>query len=421
MIHTVLFYLHSSFLIVFGLLLSFSFCDIQWSKQNIITGLVFFLLSGFTQIVIYLCFDEMTVRALYPLITHLPLIILLMKKYHKSFLTSFASVTSAYLCCQPAKWTGILFHNLTLSYTAELVVSILSLLISAVIVIYVFSPFFAELFVKMNKDTIYFVLIPTVYYLFDYTVGSFITMWHPIAQAIIEFLPVLVCIMYLIFGTMYTREHESRLLAEQKEQIIQIASDQQKKEFELMETNLHRITILRHDMRHFLNNLSFLIQNNQNQEALNMISAFTSEVDATTIHRYCSYDTINYVLSYYAARCSELHVQFDVHVQLSEFDYDPLLFSSILSNALDNALNAQKELDEQERFIKIMLKTSHGKLLLSIKNPYVKTPVFVNDIPVSNETGHGYGTQSIRFLTERLKGNYQFALEDDLFVLRIVL
>lgn len=39
----------------------------------------------------------------------------------------------------------------------------------------------------------------------------------------------------------------------------------------------------------------------------------------------------------------------------------------------------------------------------------------------TTEEGHGFGAQSIRYITEKLKGNCQFVVEGKYFVLRIVL
>lgn len=62
-----------------------------------------------------------------------------------------------------------------------------------------------------------------------------------------------------------------------------------------------------------------------------------------------------------------------------------------------------------------------GKLLISLKNTFAGKPVFTDGIPHSGKAGHGYGTQSIRYVTEKLNGNCQLTVEDGWFVLRAVL
>ena len=110
-----------------------------------------------------------------------------------------------------------------------------------------------------------------------------------------------------------------------------------------------------------------------------------------------------------------------VELRVDYLEKDELLFCSILQNALDNAYNAQLLLDPSRRNIHILLNTVDEKLLLSVKNPTKHSPLFVDGIPVSTEPGHGYGTQSIRYMTERLGGNCQFSVQDDTFILRVVI
>ena len=74
-----------------------------------------------------------------------------------------------------------------------------------------------------------------------------------------------------------------------------------------------------------------------------------------------------------------------------------------------------------QRSVSLMMKIVKGKLLLSVKNPTYTIPAFVDGLPLSPKAGHGYGTKSIRYMTERLGGHCQFAVQDDVFSLRVVL
>ena len=56
------------------------------------------------------------------------------------------------------------------------------------------------------------------------------------------------------------------------------------------------------------------------------------------------------------------------------------------------------------------------KLLLSVKNTFAELPELLNGMPVSHADGHGVGTQSIRYVAEKLHGNCQFSVEGDRFV-----
>jgi sensor histidine kinase regulating citrate/malate metabolism len=116
-----------------------------------------------------------------------------------------------------------------------------------------------------------------------------------------------------------------------------------------------------------------------------------------------------------------MQIQFSHKIELTELNVDDTLFISILSNALDNALNAQEFIPENERYIKLMMKTVDDKLLLSVKNPTHQKVIFSDGLPVTEKKGHGYGTQSIRYMTERLGGNCQFSEQDRIFTLRVII
>lgn len=108
-------------------------------------------------------------------------------------------------------------------------------------------------------------------------------------------------------------------------------------------------------------------------------------------------------------------------VELDALPFDINMVAAILSNALDNALNAQKPLETSQRSVKLLLKTANNKLLLSVENPVAEPPVFVDGLPVSTQAGHGYGTQSIRYMTERLNGKCQFSVQNHTFIVKVIL
>lgn len=420
MIDSILFVAHYALLLLFGIVLSAAFAGVRHSKKNISILLGLYVLCGALQLIFYLLFSERLVWMLYPLITHLPIVLLLCIYYRKRLSTVLAAVTTAYLCCQPAKWFGLLFSWLTNSYIAEQSARIAALLLVAAITLRWFASYLAMLYQKDDRSVFIFGIVPMVYYLFDYTAGIYTDLWLNSNRVAIEFLPLLLCSIYMLFCVVYFKEYERKNEAERKEHIICLTLEQQAKELEAIKRSEQEIRLLRHDMRLFLNNLSYCIAEDPDA-AQQMISSFSSNVDATSILRYCENSTINYVLSDCAAKCREAHIAFAATVEIGRLSVDEILFCTILSNALDNALNAQDGLAKDKRSIKVLLKTSDERLLLSVKNSFASAPVFIDDMPVTKKAGHGYGTRSIRYMTERLGGNCQFTVEDQRFVLRVVI
>jgi len=236
-----------------------------------------------------------------------------------------------------------------------------------------------------------------------------------------RFLSFFLCLSFISFCIVYYKEYEKKAEAERKEQILSIAAQQQAKEVAAIRQSNLETGLLRHDMRLLLSNLALSIEQGDRETSLKMISGFVTQVEAASLHRYCGNDTLNYILANFSGKCKEQAVDFRVTVEMEDLPVDEIMLSSIISNALDNALNAQAELPPEQRRIRLMLKQSDGKLLLSVKNPFQTPPVFIDGLPTTKQKGHGYGTQSIRYMTEKLGGKCQFSQQNGIFILRVVL
>ena len=419
---TILFFLHYALILLFGILLSFAYAGIQLSdKKGFLSTAVLFVVCGGFQLAAYYFFDEQYVWKLYPLVTHVPIILCISLYFKKAFITAFASVTSAYLCCQPAKWIGLLTFTLTQNTIAEQLIRLIVLLAMGYISLHYVAPSLSKLFTKDFGSVCIFGSIPVVYYLFEYVTGIYTALWSSYNQVTVEFIPFILCIFFVVFCTLYYKEYEKKADAERREQLIQTTVQQQQSHIESVKRTEKELCILRHDMRLLLSSLAVCIENNEQQNAKDMIQSYISRIEGTTVQHFCENDYINYVLSDFSSKCKAASIPFTCDVEIGTLNVDEMLFCSILSNALDNALNAQNALPNDKRNIRLMLKNSGNKLLLSVKNTIRKPPAFIDGLPVTNRRGHGLGTQSIRYITETLGGNCQFSAQDEWFVLRVVL
>lgn len=421
MIEDILYFLHAVLLLLFGILLSGAFSGIQPSHSyNRKYFLIIYGICALLQIALYVFFGEDIVRKFYPLSTHLPLILFLCIKYHKRLATSLTAVITAYLFCQPANWFGILVYDITQSASLEYAARILLLIILAIITLRLLATYFARIY---NKDTfsIYlFGMMPIGYYVFDYIIMVYTNLWIN-NRTVVEFMPFFFAITYMIFATIYCRENDEKIDAQHRAELIQITSEQQNREIEAIKRNEKEIRILHHDMRHFINSLSVFLEQNDTDNAKKMLSSYSSFIEDARIQRFCNIDTFNYILSDFAAKCKTNNILFVYKIELSNLQIDVNIFTSILLNVLDNAFNAQIELSTESRKVNLTLKTACNKLLLCVENPISREPVFENGIPLSSTAGHGYGTQSICYLTERLNGKCQFSVQNHNFITKIII
>lgn len=421
MIEDILFFAHYALLLAYGITLSLAFAKVSFSRQNLPKILVIFVFCGSLQLITYLFSKDVLLWEIYPLISHLPIIVILWRFYKRRLVTAIAATTTAYLCCQPAKIMGEFTLMLTKSVNAEYSIRIFCYLVFAFILLKYFCNYIAEIFTRNDRSIYTFAFLPLGFYIYEYLMGIYTDLWYTSNPFAREILPLFVFIIFVTICVTYYREYALREYSEQREQLILTTVEQQRKEIDAIKVGTKEIRLMRHDMRLILNNVAACLEDDNKDKALELISGFTTHIDNTVIKRYCENETFNYVIAAFEAKCQDSFIEFVCDAEIGDVQHDEIMLSSILSNALDNAYNAQMELPKSKRKIMLLFKHAKGKILLSVKNPFATRPVFVDGLPVAKRSGHGYGTKSIQYTTEKLGGNCQFTVQDELFVARIVL
>lgn len=95
MFETVMTIVHGTVLLVFGFTLTAAFSGIRFTEENVLIFLSLFVFSGGLQLVAMYTASESMVWKLYPLITHLPLIMLLCLVYRKHLVAAASAVFTA--------------------------------------------------------------------------------------------------------------------------------------------------------------------------------------------------------------------------------------------------------------------------------------------------------------------------------------
>ena len=414
--------LHHAVTLLFGVYISAAFLGIRMSRRNILILFGFSAAVGVISTLSYVFFGEAFTAQIYPLIIHLPLILFLTLVYKNTALRCVLAVLTAYLCCQISKWAGLVLLSITetewVYYSVRIITTIV---VFAVLVRYV-SNAAAQLIKKPTGALLIFAILPFTYYLFDYGTGVYTELIYSGKKVVSEFLGFALSIAYLLFLLIYFKQYEEKREAEQRSRLLEMQQVQTQKEIEAQKRSANAVSLLRHDMRHFCAAISAYIDDGEYDKAKEYIGEIVSYVDRTALHKFCKNETVNMILSSYENVMEENTIDFSPSIcipeRLSVSDVD---LTSILSNALENAINAVLPLETGKRHIALHLRMDDGKLLLSLKNTFAEKPIMRDGIPHSNKAGHGFGTQSIRYVTEKLKGNCQFSVKDDWFILRVIL
>ena len=412
---------HNATTLLFGVYLSAAFLGIVMKRSNILRLLGFSCATGLLYLGAFLFLGEAMTRELYPLIVHLPLILLLVLYYKYRPLVAAISVLTAYLCCQISNWVGIAFLTLTHEqwcyYAIRIVVTVTVFLFLLLHV----SDATARLLEKSTESLAILGIIPFVYYIFDYATNVYTSLLYSGSKVVVEFLGFVLCTTYLLFLFLYFKQYEEQQETLHQNQLMELMRDQSQKDLVTLHQAQQSVSIMRHDMRHFLLAISSMIENDKKEDALNYIHELVSTSDQMAIQKYCTNELVNTVLSAQddLLKKQDIHLEHTIQIPnalpLSDVDV-----TAILSNGLENAMHAVSELPIEQRIITLHMRMHDEKLLISIKNPCATLPEIKDGMPQSKKLGHGFGTKSIRYIAEKAGGNCQFAMDGNDFVLRVI-
>lgn len=427
MLVQVLAFIHNVTTMVFGIFISAFFLGVKQNSRNILILLGVSSFEGFLYVSSTLLLGELFTQWCYALIIHIPLILFLLLYYKYSLISSCISVFSAYLCCQLSNWVGLLMLAITQEqwcyYASRILVTIITFFLLCRFVCRTTE----TIFTRDTKELYVIGFLPTVYYISDYTFTKLSNLLYSSNKLIVEFMGFTLCISYFAFLFVHFHEYEKKMEISQYNELMKIQLASIEKEIQQVKKSKQKIAILRHDMRHHLNIILTQLQMNNTEKAIRYIKEISNTYEDTLITTYCKNEMINSVISIYHTRFTEQGIMFYWNIAINKSLPCPdTAICIILSNALENAMQALKQMDQEDVVIEkksvrlnIFQKGSH--LLLHIENPVLHTPKFIDGIPTSNKKGHGIGVKSIVYYVEQLNGQCHFSISNHLFILRIII
>lgn len=269
-----------------------------------------------------------------------------------------------------------------------------------------------------------FGIVPLVGYLFDYITRVYTSLLSGANPAAVEFMFFVCCAAFLCSILRASRVERQRIQMEQLQTSLNLQVTQAMREIEALRLSQQRASTYRHDLRHHMQFLAGCIENGRTEQALGYIRSVCSEIEAGKVTVYCENEAANLIFSAFADRAAKAGVQFTVQAGISQ---KPAVSESdlcvLLSNALENALHAAVRCREagHEAFIETSGHEKGHKLFLQITNSCLPDVQLRDGIPVTDQPGHGLGVRSICAISERYGGLTSFAAKDGQFTLRVML
>ena len=408
--------------LIYGLFLS---AEISGGWKNSRQKLIVFALLPvllLVQCLVWLLLDLRTVRELYPLIVHLPLVLILVFALKKKVGVALVSVCTAYLLCQLPRCVKLAVA----AVSADPLAGELCYSLCIISLFFVLRKWFVraahEAMTASPQSLLLFGSLPVIYYFFDYAVAVYPDYLHANLQAMSEFLPTALILFYILFLTAYHTQTRKRTDAELQGAILEASLKQSLQEIDDLRQAEMQTRVYQHDMRHHLTAIAGFLSSGDSQQAELYIKKVQSDVDCLSPKRFCENEIVNLLCASFAGKAEHMGVRLTVKAALPEVRTIPETeLCSVLSNGLENALQAAAALPPARRKVSFRCSVRRNKLLIEIQNPYSGEVVLRDGLPVSAREKHGYGCRSMRSIVERNHGQCSFEAASGIFTFRAAL
>lgn len=199
-------------------------------------------------------------------------------------------------------------------------------------------------------------------------------------------------------------------------------------QYQQISNRIEEVRRLRHDMRHHLITLGALNAQGKQAEIADYLKQYSSVYDQLERYKFCGDPVVESVLDYYLTQAEEEGVLVNCNAVLKGSSrIDPIDMTVLLSNCLENSMEALRQLPQDKRKLDIDIQTSGTMLLLQIINSCIvsegsKEFTSWENFSSGKRRGRkGVGLQSITDSARKYGGSAQFKQKDGIFTARVIL
>ncbi|RFZ77386.1 GHKL domain-containing protein [Lacrimispora amygdalina] len=215
------------------------------------------------------------------------------------------------------------------------------------------------------------------------------------------------------------REENQKMQAERE--YLQLAAGNMSRRLELMEEVSAQNSRAAHDRRHFNNVLLELLEQEKIGEATALLQS-QNQMTQKISRVYCENPAVNAAVCHYAALAEQAGISTETQLDIPrELTVDSLEFSMVVSNLLENAIQACGRITDGTRLYLRFTCKGVGRLLLEMENPCGSdTSLDGNGYPLAGQEDHGIGSKSVIAFAKKYDGELIYNIENGVFRVRLL-
>ena len=215
-------------------------------------------------------------------------------------------------------------------------------------------------------------------------------------------LPVFFLLIYRAMSI--TMQHVKETQQQKKRtQLLQQQMNSLVEHNELIQKSRREVDELQKNLSENYSVIDSLLAEGKVSEAMQFIRRQGNLLDSTRVEIFCAAPLINAAFSIYFRRATAVGIKINHKINLpAKFATDENDLAVLLSNLLENAINASKLQPPDARELSVIIQQEESQYVLEISNRY-DFPIKFDDngLPCTAETGHGLGMTSLELFAKK--------------------
>jgi len=191
-----------------------------------------------------------------------------------------------------------------------------------------------------------------------------------------------------------------------------------------LENSYNRTRAFRHDIKNHILLMNMLAEQGKIDELRSYLKDMSGVIDESSYVRISGISAVDAILNekLYEAQSKTITTSYDV-INLDKNRISPIDLCIILSNALDNAIEANEKIENpDDRYIKLKIHGNETFSVISVSNPTTQELTKVNGIIKTSKKdseNHGFGLKSIDTAVKNYNGEMLCKSDDGVFTIVI--
>ena len=208
---------------------------------------------------------------------------------------------------------------------------------------------------------------------------------------------------------------------EMENALLYMQITQQEKRIREEEKNYREVQLLRHDLKRYLVTYRQLLQEGKYEVIEADIDKILGKRLNTNHCVYTENTILNAVICEKMEQCSIKNIKIEVQVNADK-DMDSIEYGVVLSNLLDNAIEAEEQEKEENRYICLNIGVEQNMIHLVVSN-YISESVLQNNALLEtskkNKQLHGIGLRGVKEFVNNKEGEIEIFEENHMFVVHL--